>query len=178
MPIGLDYVRETLGREAVRTRVRCLLDWLLDAMRTLRHGNGLPLCALYGPADTRDRGATVAFNLLDADGALVDERVVESGAARSGIALRAGCFCNPGVGETIFALDPEDLLRAGQRPALATAEAYRRAIGLPTGGALRISLGPVSDLRDVSRLIRFLKSWRDYRAAADDAPDPAERTRC
>ncbi|WP_207945475.1 aminotransferase class V-fold PLP-dependent enzyme [Actinomadura sp. 7K534] len=178
VPIGLDYVRETLGREAVRTRVRCLLDWLLDAMRTLRHGNGLPLCALYGPADTRDRGATVAFNLLDADGALVDERVVESGAARSGIALRAGCFCNPGVGETIFALDPEDLLRAGRRPALATAEEYRRAIGLPTGGALRISLGPVSDLRDVSRLIRFLKSWRDYRAAADDAQEPAERTRC
>ena len=179
VPIGLDYVREVLGRGAVRTRVRCLMDCLLDAMRTLCHGNGLPLCVLYGPADTKDRGATIAFNLLDADGALVDERAVETGAAHSGIALRAGCFCNPGVGETIFALDPEDLLRAGRhRPALSTADEYRRAMGLPTGGALRISLGPVSDLRDISRLLRFLKSWRDYRAVDDGMPRLAERTRC
>ena len=126
--------------------------------------------ALFGP---------LLDDLLDADGALVDERVVETSAARSGIALRAGCFCNPGVGETIFALDPEDLLRAGrQRPALSTADEYRRAIRLPTGGALRISLGPVSNLRDISRLIRFLKSWRDYRAVDDDMSGLPERARC
>lgn len=179
VPIGLNYVQETLGRDAVRTRLRCLMDCLLDVMRDLCHGNGLPVCAVYGPTDTKDRGATIAFNLLDADGALVDERVVETSAARSGIALRAGCFCNPGVGETIFALDPEDLLRAGQqRPALSTADEYRRAIRLPTGGALRISLGPVSNLRDISRLIRFLKSWRDYRVVDDDMSGLPERARC
>ncbi|MCO5972521.1 aminotransferase class V-fold PLP-dependent enzyme [Actinoallomurus soli] len=177
--IGLDYVRESLGRDAVRTRLGCLMDRLLDVMRTLRHGNGLPVCTVYGPADTKDRGATIAFNLLDTDGVLVDERAVETSAAHSGIALRAGCFCNPGVGETIFALDPEDLLRAGrQRPAPATADEYRRAMRLPTGGALRISLGPMSNLRDISRLIRFLKSWRDYRAADDDLSRLGERARC
>lgn len=179
IPIGLNYVQETLGREAVRTRVRCLTDCLLDAMRDLRHGNGLPLCVVYGPADTKDRGATLAFNLLDTDGILVDERAVETSAAHSGIALRAGCFCNPGVGETIFALDPEDLLRAGQQqPPLSTADEYRRAVRLPTGGALRISLGPVSNLRDISRLLQFLKSWRDYRAADDDTANLGERARC
>jgi selenocysteine lyase/cysteine desulfurase len=179
IPIGLNYVREALGRDAARTRVRCLLDCLLDVMQSLCHGNGAPLCVLYGPADTEDRGATVAFNLLDTDGVLVDERAVETSAARSGIALRAGCFCNPGVGETIFSLDPEDLLRAGQqRPPLSTGDEYRRAVRLPTGGALRVSLGPVSNLRDISRLIQFLKSWRNYRAADDDLSKLGERARC
>ncbi len=179
VPIGLDYVREVLGRDAVRTRVRCLTSCLLDAMSGLYHHNGVPLCVVYGPADMRDRGPTIAFNLLDADGTLVDERVVETSAANSGIALRTGCFCNPGVGEAIFALGRENLLRAGQRqPPLSTADEYRRAVGLPTGGALRISLGPVSNLADICRLIGFLKSWRNYRAVDDDMPELAKRTRC
>ncbi|WP_433334827.1 aminotransferase class V-fold PLP-dependent enzyme [Spirillospora sp. CA-294931] len=178
VPIGLTYVRETLGREGARTRVRHLMSHLLDEMRELRHTNGRPLCVVYGPDGMEDRGAAIAFNLLDADGVLVDERPVENSAARNGIALRAGCFCNPGVGETIFALDPEDLLRAGRRPALSTAEEYRRAVRLPTGGALRISLGPVSNLRDISRLIGFLTSWRDHHADDDDISGLPERARC
>jgi selenocysteine lyase/cysteine desulfurase len=179
VPIGLNYVREVLGRDAVRTRLHCLVDCLLGVMRGLRHGNGAPLCVIYGPPGMQDRGPTIAFNLLDADGTLVDERAVEASAAGRGIALRTGCFCNPGVGETVFALRREDLVRAGQlRPALATADEYRRVVRLPTGGALRISLGPVSNLHDVRRAIRFLKSWRDYRAAGDDMSRLGERARC
>lgn len=178
IPIGLDYVREVLGRDAVRIRARCLTDCLLGAMEALRHENGLPVCVVYGPADTKERGATIAFNLLDADGVLVDERRAEVSAIRSGIALRTGCFCNPGVGETIFALSPEELLRAGQRRTVSSAEEYRRALRLPTGGTLRVSLGPVSNVRDISRLIGFLRSWRDYRGADDALAGLPDRTRC
>ncbi|MEU7140961.1 aminotransferase class V-fold PLP-dependent enzyme [Nocardia sp. NPDC046473] len=179
VPIGLDYVRQTLDREAVRTRARCLTEYLLEVMPQLRHDNGRPVCTLYGPTDMRGRGPTIAFNLLDVDGTLIDERVAENRAVQHGIALRAGCFCNPGVGETIFELDPANLVRVGtDRAGLRTLDDYRRAIGLPTGGALRISLGPVSNLDDVLAFHRYLRSWRDYRSSAGRLDTLPDRQRC
>ncbi|MBF6169614.1 aminotransferase class V-fold PLP-dependent enzyme [Streptomyces gardneri] len=177
--IGLDYVQQTLDRESVRTRVRCLMKFLLDEMSTLRHSNGLPVCALYGPTETRGRGPTIAFNLLDMSGDIVDERMAEDRAVQHGIALRAGCFCNPGVGETIFELQPADLIRVGtMRVGLRTIDDYRRAIGLPTGGALRVSLGPVSSFEDILGFHRYLRSWRDHRTADHNLGTLADRERC
>lgn len=177
--IGLDYVQQTLDRDAVRTRVQCLMEFLLGEMSRLRHSNGMPVCALYGPTDTRGRGPTIAFNLLDMDGNLVDERVAEDRAVERGIALRAGCFCNPGVGETVFELDPADLIRVGtMRAGLHTVEDYRRAIGLPTGGALRISLGPVSNFDDIIGFCRYLRLWRDHRTADEHLGEFPDRERC
>ncbi|KAA8886248.1 aminotransferase class V-fold PLP-dependent enzyme [Nocardia colli] len=177
--VGLDYLRQTLDRDTVRARVRCLTQFLLDEMAQLCHGDGTPVCALYGPGDTRGRGATIAFNLLDVDGGIIDERVAEDRAVQHGIALRAGCFCNPGVGETIFELEPADLIRVGaNRAGLRTIDDYRRAIGLPTGGALRVSLGPVSNFADIVGFLRYLGSWRDYRATAEGLAGFPDRERC
>ncbi|WP_330228889.1 aminotransferase class V-fold PLP-dependent enzyme [Nocardia sp. NBC_00508] len=177
--IGLDYVRQTLDRDSVRARVRCLTEFLLVEMSKLRHSNGAPVCALYGPTDTRGRGPTIAFNLLDMDGNIVDERVAEDRAVECGIALRAGCFCNPGVGETIFELEPADLIRVGTMSAgLHTIEDYRAAIGLPTGGALRVSLGPVSNFDDILGFHRYLRSWCDHRTADEQLRTFPDRDRC
>ena len=46
----------------------CLTGWLLDRLAALRHRNGEPMTRIYRPASTRDRGSTIAFNLLDSDG--------------------------------------------------------------------------------------------------------------
>ncbi|MGX1778247.1 aminotransferase class V-fold PLP-dependent enzyme [Nocardia brasiliensis] len=161
--IGFDYLQRTLDRTAVRTRVRCLTEYLLDQMTRLQHDDGSPICAVYGPTDAARRGPTIAFNLCDTDGDLVDERVAEARAVERGIALRAGCFCNPGVGETVFELDPAALARVrADRSALHTIDDYRHAIGLPTGGALRVSLGPVTNFADIQAFVRYLRSWRGY----------------
>jgi len=50
---------------------------------------------VYGSASTRDRGGTVAFNLLDHRGRIIDERAVARDTAAVGISIRTGCFCNP-----------------------------------------------------------------------------------
>ena len=98
---GLSWVNG-IGIDQIHQRVMCLTGWLLDRLAALRHGNGEPMARIYGPASTRDRGGTVAFNLLDPDGRVVDERAVARDTAAAGISIRTGCFCNPGAVEAAF----------------------------------------------------------------------------
>src|SRR5260370_42217484 len=63
-----------IGMDRIHQRVMCLTGWLIDRLAALRHGNGEPMVRIYGPASTRDRGGTVAFNLLDPRGRVLDER--------------------------------------------------------------------------------------------------------
>ncbi|KUP98687.1 cysteine desulfurase [Thermobifida cellulosilytica TB100] len=154
--IGLRWLT-AIGMETVRTRVRCLTGWLLDHLSEARHSNGTPLVRIYGPTTTEARGGTVAFNFLDPSGRVVDERAVARDAARANISLRTGCFCNPGAGEAAFGLHRDDLRRPGL-PAAATLDEVLAAIGMPTAGAIRISVGLVSTLEDVSRFLEFALS--------------------
>src|SRR5690606_7465168 len=105
---GLNFLSE-IGISAIQEHVAALAEHLLRALRALRYPEGAPVVRLYGPEDMQHRGATVAFNLLDARGAIVDHSVVVSAAATAGISLRGGCFCNPGATEAAFGYDPERL---------------------------------------------------------------------
>src|SRR5205807_1605049 len=59
---GLSFIeRVGLGRIAAHTSG--LAHALVDGLTTLRHATGEPLARLYGPRE--ERGATVAFNVLD-----------------------------------------------------------------------------------------------------------------
>ena len=86
--IGLRHI-EAVGVEAVHDHVQGLTRRLLAGLVSLRHANGAPRVRLYGPPDDTDRGATVAFNLLDAGGGVVDFRAVDAHAA-AGIASHSG----------------------------------------------------------------------------------------
>jgi selenocysteine lyase/cysteine desulfurase len=104
---GLSWV-SGIGLDLIHERVMCLTGWLLGRLAALRHGNGQPMARIYGPASTRDRGGTVAFNLLDPGGRIIDERAVARDTAAAGISIRTGCFCNPGAGEGAFNLTRAD----------------------------------------------------------------------
>ena len=124
--------------------------WLLDALGTLRHSDGSPAATIYGPRSWQRRGATIAFNFLHPDGRVVDERYVDRVAGRHNISLRTGCFCNPGAGEVAFTISRETLL-GGEFGEGMTLDDYVREIGLPSGGAIRASLGLASNFADVYR---------------------------
>jgi selenocysteine lyase/cysteine desulfurase len=154
-----------------------LTNWLLDSLGTLRHSNGAPMVRRYGPGPGSGvaRGGTVTFNFLDPDGHLVDERAVGRDASAAGISLRTGCFCNPGAGEWAFGLTGANVrgpwrARAlgGQRflrEGLSTVDDYLSLIGLPTGGAVRVSLGIASTLADVDAFLDFAeRTYRDRTA--------------
>jgi len=157
---GLSWING-IGIDRIQQRVTCLTGWLLDRLAALRHGNSEPMARIYGPAGTRDRGGTVAFNLLDPAGRVVDERAVARDTAAAGISIRTGCFCNPGAGEGAFNVTRAHW-RAARRARARTLDQYVDLLGLPSGGALRASVGLASDVDDVERFLAFVEmTYRD-----------------
>jgi hypothetical protein len=57
-----------------------------------------------------------------------------------------------------------------------TVDDYLEIIGLPSGGAVRVSLGLASNLADVERFLDFAE--RTYRDAEPDRTGLAPRLRC
>jgi selenocysteine lyase/cysteine desulfurase len=161
--------------DRIHQRVMCLTGWLIDRLVGLRHSNGQPMARLYGPTNTRDRGGTVAFNLLDPRGRVIDERAVAEATATAGISIRTGCFCNPGAGEGAFQLSRRAWRRAA-RARIETIDQYVEFLGLPSAGALRVSLGLVSNIDDVERFLAFVESI--YRDRVVDARRLAPRRGC
>jgi selenocysteine lyase/cysteine desulfurase len=180
---GIDWI-EGIGVELVGRRVSMLTGWLLDCLGRLKHDNGAPLIRLYGPAGLTSRGGTVSFNFLDPAGRVIDERAVARDAAAAGISLRAGCFCNPGAGEWAFGLSSRDVrgpwwsALAGARrwQRIGTVDDYLSVIGLPTGGAVRVSAGLASNLADIEAFLDFAE--RTYRDRPADLAGLAPRLSC
>ncbi len=160
---GLRHI-EKIGIEKIGLRVRCLTGWVLDELLALRHANGSPMVRIYGPSDTQARGGTITLNLYDPDGHLVDYRRVEELAGQEGISLRTGCFCNPGAGEAAEELTEEDMqaaLAMGSEINLFGFLRLMRSRGHKSVGAIRASLGLVSNFNDVWRFLRFVESFRN-----------------
>jgi molybdenum cofactor sulfurtransferase len=56
-----------------------------------------------------------------------------------------------------------------------TLDDYIRAIGLPSGGAVRASLGLASNFADIDRFLTFAREFTDLADVPDDLPP---RTAC
>lgn len=166
--IGLRFL-ERAGIERIHANVEALAGELLGVLAGLRHGNGAPAAVVYGPADTDRRGGTVAFNFLHPDGRIVDERYVDRLAGARKISLRTGCFCNPGAGETAFSIS-RDTLVGGEFGAGMTLDDYVEAIGLPSGGAIRASLGLASNHADVEAFAELAGAFVDLADVPGDLP--------
>lgn len=85
------------------------------------------------------------------------------------ISLRTGCFCNPGGDEIAFTISPETLV-GGEFGASMTLGAYVEKIGLPSGGAIRASLGLVSNLGDLECFDTFARRFVNCVDAPGDLP--------
>lgn len=161
IPLGLKQL-DALGLEAIGTRGLCLTGWMLEQMTRLRHRSGFPLVQVYGPWDTDRRGATIAFNLMNAQGRLIDHREVERRAQAQRISLRTGCFCNPGAGETALRLTREELEACFSLPEHQSSfrpEDFQHCIDGKGSGAVRISFGLASTFHDARRFLAFLTGY-------------------
>lgn len=153
--IGLRHI-DAIGYDVIHTRVACLTEWLLNELHALHHDNGLPVVHIYGPATAEARGGTIALNFYGTDGHFIDHLVVEDRANRAGISLRTGCFCNPGAGELALGISTDELSACfAQVAAQFTFDDFRRCFDERSTGAVRISLGLVSNFRDVHRFLEF-----------------------
>ncbi len=161
--IGLDHMTE-IGIETIHTRVRCLTGWLLSNLVDVRHSNGEPVVRIYGPLDTHMRGGTVTMNFYDPDGRFFDHLLVEQEAARVNISLRTGCFCNPGGGEVALGISQPELVACFSKPdERLTLDDLRLCIDGKSSGAVRVSVGVVSNFADVYAFVRFVRGFVDRR---------------
>jgi molybdenum cofactor sulfurtransferase len=167
--IGLKHIL-SVGIETIHTRVLCLTGWLLDQLSTLRHSNGAPAARVYGPRDVQMRGGTIALNFLTPQGQVVDERVVSRRANQHALSLRTGCFCNPGAGEAAFSISKEAVASIFFGEAALSYEEYLVALGLPSGGAVRVSLGVATTFADVYRFMAFAHTFLDDVPAESSLP--------
>jgi molybdenum cofactor sulfurtransferase len=161
--IGLGHL-QSIGIEKIAERVRCLTGWLLNELLALRHTNGRAMVRIYGPANTESRGGTVTLNLYDPEGRLLDYRRIEELAGAEGISLRTGCFCNPGAGEIAEGLTEEDMLAGFTMGADINLLSFVRMMqehGHKSAGAIRASIGLVSNFNDVWQFLSFIAGFRD-----------------
>jgi selenocysteine lyase/cysteine desulfurase len=159
--IGLDHL-DSIGMEVIHERVRCLTGWLLDRLLSLEQTTGAPLVRLFGPADTHQRGGIVSFNFYGPDQRPIDHRLVEQRANAARISLRTGCFCNPGGGEIALGLTGTELsscFRQREHQSRLTVDDFRLCIDGKSTGAVRVSLGMVSNEQDVDRFIDFAREF-------------------
>jgi selenocysteine lyase/cysteine desulfurase len=155
---GLGFI-DRMGVDAIHARLECLTDWFLGQLSDLRHADRRPLVHVYGPLTTRARGATIAFNIQDASGRLLDQDEIEQRAAEMNVSLRTGCFCNPGAAEAALELKMEsmDACLDTLGPGL-TQDEFRDCLGSATG-AVRISMGWGTTFGDLCRALDLLRSF-------------------
>ncbi len=161
--IGLKHI-ESIGIETIHERVRCLTGWLIDNLFAMRHSTGHRLVRLYGPPSTQGRGGTVTANFYDKDDRPIDHREIEKRANVQNISIRTGCFCNPGGGELALGITGSELSACFRQPGKETRftiDDFRVCVDNKSTGAVRMSLGLVSNFADVERFLDFAKGLLD-----------------
>ncbi|HTX90322.1 MAG TPA: aminotransferase class V-fold PLP-dependent enzyme [Anaerolineales bacterium] len=155
--IGLKHL-ESIGYERIHERVRCLTGWLLEQLSTMKHGSGVPLARIYGPLSIEKRGGAVTINFFDRDDRPIDIRTIDRLASEHNISLRTGCFCNPGAGEIALHISKMELAACFAQPGHTqrlTYDDFRTCIDDKASGAVRVSLGLVSNFEDVQAFLKF-----------------------
>ncbi|CAK9261500.1 unnamed protein product [Sphagnum jensenii] len=158
---GLDHA-DSQGLNKTNRRLRYLTNWLINALLKLQHpvqtgggggGGGVPLVYIYGPEVQFDRGASLAFNIFDWNGVLVQPTLVQRLADRSNISLGLGRLCNviypEGRGKTGGKLETPRASNAnkGNRPS---------SINVVTA-----TLGFVTNFEDIHRMWEFVAKFLD-----------------
>ena len=157
--IGLKHI-ESIGYGVIHERVMCLTGWLLDNLTKMKHSTGEPLVRLYGPTTTEARGGAVTVNFFDKDGNAIDHRFIESEANKVNISLRTGCFCNPGAGEVALGLSRVELDVCFNGPGhqeRVSLDDFRLCFDGKSTGAVRISVGMVTNFNDVQAFLGFAR---------------------
>ena len=133
----------------------------------MRHANGRPLVQIYGPSTTDARGGTVTLNFYDADGMVIDHEIIEAAANEKMISLRTGCFCNPGAGEMALGISEQELVTcfSGSGRDMTYSD-FRLCIDGKSTGAVRVSVGIVSNFADVFRYRAFASQFLDRYAGS------------
>lgn len=139
-----------------------LVENLFTRLNAMRHFNGEKVCEMYTAknstyGDPTTQGPVIAFNLKNSQGSWIGKSEVEKLAAVRNIHIRSGGLCNPGGIATYLHLTAENLRHnyaEGQR-----CGDENDIMGGRPAGVLRVSLGAMSNLRDVDTFVNFVSEF-------------------
>ncbi|KAL8207783.1 hypothetical protein R6Q57_007195 [Mikania cordata] len=150
---GLDHA-DSLGLVLISSRVRYLVNWLVNAFGSLKHPhseNGLPLVRIYGPKVRVDRGQVVAFNVFDWKGTKIDSTHVQKLAGRHGISLSYSILKHTGFS------DNKDMEKKDENSVL-TKKNEKFDRGIPV---VMATVGFLTNFEDVYRVWAFVSRFLD-----------------
>ncbi|PWA70470.1 Pyridoxal phosphate-dependent transferase [Artemisia annua] len=161
---GLDNA-DSLGLVLISTRVRYLVNWLVNAFGSLKHPHsedGVPLVRIYGPKVRVDRGPVVAFNVFDWKGAKVEPTLVQKLAGRHNISL--SCATLTHVSFVDKASEEKEILvevksienEAHNSPMTKKKEKFELGISV-----IMATLGYLTNFEDVYRVWTFVSRFLD-----------------
>jgi len=156
MPAVCDGLRwlTSVGIAAIARHVSAMTSGLLDRLASLGER-----VRVYGPADLQARGGVVAFNLYSG-GQPLDYEAVEAAARRRGIAVRGGCFCNPGAAERAFGFCASHARTCAD--ADFSIPRFRHCMGGAPVGAVRASVGTATTVADLDRLLELASELTSF----------------
>ena len=104
--------------------------------------------------------SAVTVNFYDENNQPLDHRYIEQKANEANISLRTGCFCNPGAGEVALEISRVELdvcfTQPGHEDRL-TVDDFRSCIDGKSSGAVRISIGMVTNFNDIQGVLAFAR---------------------
>ncbi|HCX24825.1 MAG: cysteine desulfurase [Flammeovirgaceae bacterium] len=157
LEIGIRHL-ENVGMDTIHRRVSILTKILLEQLQAMKHPNGQPMIKLFGPTNTEARGGTIIFNFLTSEGETFPYLNVEKEANKRNISLRTGCFCNPGIDEINNHLETGELENFFQSSENTNLHDITQHLDTMRG-AVRISVGLITNIKDIYNLLTFVKDF-------------------
>ncbi|KAJ8909062.1 hypothetical protein NDN08_005759 [Rhodosorus marinus] len=160
---GVRYV-QSIGIDRIRVHTSCLIRWIGGELRELywdedRHGRTKPL--LKFPELKSDtgciQGSSLAFAMYTKENKLIPHQLIGNLARERGIAIRTGCFCNPGTGLEFFQSSMHNL-SSGKFFEFADGNCAEDILDEFRGiGFIRVSVGFPTTFMDAFKFVTFLK---------------------
>lgn len=162
---GLDTA-DSLGLVIISSRSRYLINWLINALQSLRYPNSensQQLVSIYGPRVRFDRAPILAFNMFDWKGEKVDPILVQKLADRNNISVGCGFVKGIWFGERYEGEKARVLERKiGGKDEKLKGGGKRRENGDDCGIAVvTITVGFLNNFEDVYRLWGFVARFLD-----------------
>lgn len=117
---------------------------------------------IYGKHEANNKdvqGGILAMNFLRANGSYIGYYEIQTASAAKNIHIRTGCHCNPGACRK-YLKESETVLKTLSLEKDSCSDEIDMVNGKPVG-AIRVSLGYLTNFNDIMRYVDFVKSYID-----------------
>ncbi|MBW8198266.1 aminotransferase class V-fold PLP-dependent enzyme [Flagellimonas abyssi] len=159
LKIGLDYLK-SIGMKRLNERVGSLMEYIFYRLKDLTHSNGAPQLEIFGHPKRLNTGGTMSMCFKNPDGSKIDFHQIEEMANDRNISLRSGCFCNPGLDETINCMNTNEI---DQYFKSRVSGNYLDMIDFlqVMRGSIRISVGIATNRDDLDAFVSLVRGLKD-----------------